>query len=190
MWLEPVKRTIKTWRLLSVSPFRVIVILIIVTDIHKPTLSEITTKCQGKKMSMMKRKQVNSVYLSICLLHISSGLPVLTRVPLRPSALRQEGGRGRGRHSSQPWRWQDHCGGGNREFFTSNSTISQLILVEIERLLLGRAQHCPQSRMDQVWPRLSHPRTNQRLWAECDQGSSEGISNCYRKGYWSDRSHH
>ena len=33
----------------------------------------------------------------------------------RPSALRQEERRGRGRHSRQPWRRQDHCGGGHRE---------------------------------------------------------------------------
>ena len=60
-------------------------------------------------------------------------------------------------------------------------------LVEIERLLLGRPQHCPQTRMDQVWPCLSLPGTNQRLWAECDQGSSEGIPDCFRQGFWSDR---
>ena len=66
----------------------------------------------------------------------------------------------------------------------------KLFSIEIERLLLGRSQYCPQTRVDQVWTSLSQPGTNQCLWAECDKRSSEGVPNCCRNGYWSDRNHH
>ena len=66
----------------------------------------------------------------------------------------------------------------------------KLFFIEVERLLLGRSQHCSQTRMDQVWTSLSQPGTDQCLWAKCDKRSSEGVPNCCRKGYWSDRNHH
>ena len=102
----------------------------------------------------------------------------------RPSALRQEGRGGRGRHRRQPRRGQDHRGRGHRECQQSGLPDQSFhVLLETERLLLGRPQHRAETGVDQVGTRLSLARTNKRLRAQHHQGGNKGLSDCSRNGH-------
>ena len=99
----------------------------------------------------------------------------------RPSALRQEGRGGRGRHRRQPRRGQDHRGRGHRECQQSGLPDHSFhVLLETERLLLGRPQHRAAARVDQVRPPVPPSRTNQCIRTECIEGGHQSLPDSFR----------